>query len=284
MILFVGPPPLWLTAKSLPAVEIAEAVARPYVVVPTSLAAEPRVAELRRSGARLVLSFNLYSFAAKPDDAPIGWFAQNQWGIDKPQRSGGTLTLANDDAFADQLGRAKAFGARTDDWAGVILSVDLRTDQMSFRYDESERARAVAALGLDPIDFDDPLDWSPEAAKRSPMPAALLNYLTADGRARARQVAQAIAAPFAAQKKAVALRVDPGLVGATPERHMVAYGDWTTMLDLPGLSELWIPAADAAKAGGVAAIPGASRLRLGLFGAGKDLPTDDRFDTIELRL
>lgn len=275
--------PLWLTAKSLPLAETADAVARPYVVVPAALAEDPKVTALRKAGARLVLSFGLNAFGPDAKTLPTPWFAQNQWGIDKPQRSGETLTLADDDALAYQLARAQAFGARAADWAGVILTVDLRTDQYSFRFAGADRARAVAATGLDPVDFDDPMEPPYPGACATPLPKPLLDFLTADGRARARRVAQALAVPFAVAKKPVMLRIDPNAANAAPARHMAVYGDWTTMLDLPGLTELWMPASKelAAKAGVVAAL--APRLRLGVVGAAKDLPSDSRLDTIELR-
>ena len=275
--------PLWLSTRSLPLVEPAEAAARPYVVVPAALAESPKVAELRRAGARLVLSFGVNAFGPDVKSLPTDWFAQNQWGFEKAQRSGETVTLASDEALAYQIRRAQEFGAHAADWAGLVLTVDLRADQLSFRYAGADRLRAIAATGLDPIDFDDPMEQMLSGVRPTPMPPRLLEFLLADGRARARRVAQAIAAPFAAAKRPVMLRVDPALVGAPPARHMAAYGDWTTMLDLPGLTELWFPFSTDAevRAGAISTL--APRVRLGVFGGAKFLPTGGRLDTMELR-
>jgi len=268
-------PAIWVTKTSLAALTSAEAAAKPFVVIPSGLVDDPKVAELRAAGAKLVLSFGIHSFGPDVKTCPTEWFAQNLSGVDKPQRGGETLTLEDDEALAYQVARAKAFSARAGDFAGLVLNVDLRTDQGSFRYAAADRRRAIAATGLDPVDFDDPLETINASSRRTPMPKRLVDALTKEGQSRARRVVDALVPGFQAKRLPIALRVDPALLGASPERQMAAYGAWTTFLDLPGVTDLWLPVAALESAGKVDSELQSRRTgrhSITLFGYAKTLP------------
>ena len=276
--LALAPNALWLSAVNLPTMSVADAKSRPFVVIPAALADDPKIAEMRKGGVRLVLSFDLYRPGLDAPTLDLGWFAQPLSTSAKPSRGWGVLSLDNDGASTYQTARAAAFAARANGFDGLVINVDLRSDRGVFRYGVADRRRTLDAVGLDPIDFDLSPEANANGGTAPPLPDALIRHLAKTGHNRAQRVVQPLLNAFSAKGKPIFLKIDPGLIQASPVRKTAAYGDWLTFLDLPGLSGLWMPTGATLSTTDVAAFVARLRgkpLPISVFGAPGMLPPPD---------
>lgn len=246
------PPGLWLARGA--DVRTAAPATVPFVVVDLDEVGQPTLQEARKKGTRVYGRYPLAWVPPGPerDRVPTEAFELSRDNaFVKDRRGVGLLALNTPEGMRIARERAARIGGAPCD--AVLLDPNW-TPIRTYRYGEATRDWAIENFGLDPVDFNDPADDRPFTRPDMPgtfkgvdprfdMPEKMASGLAAVSAERTTEVARVAVRALTEGGGGWHLIAGAYVQEGGPRAAVTAYGDWRTLLPLPGLRRVWSRAA-----------------------------------------
>lgn len=239
----------------------------PLVVLPETAAADPRVAEWRAKGTKVWATFDPF-VVPEPDRArfPLALLEEAIDFRGEDVRKYGLVALDDPEALKTVVDRAGRLAKLPLDGVCVVARSGYTT---LFRHSAAARKLVHAKLGLDPLDFREPLELvvepTDEVRRREAMPPAMTALLLAEGQRTWREAIRPL------KDRPIRLIVDPNLADPAAWDRLPARADWTKALDLQNLRGFVVRAAKDKNAERVAKVRAVKDLSIWVQGYADEL-------------